>query len=186
MCGAVPQPAQAEVAGGDLDNDGEVATRTNRHGDDATSIREHFSERTGKMEDVINRAAQVLSSVTHYTSLVMSPRGGELRIRNLQLVPVTATTALLVVVTDSGVVRDSVIHALVVSKHHIPDLAHNAELTDHELAACLRACAKVAQLLGLEESGYRVVNNCGKDACQTVKHLHFHIMGGQPMAERMA
>lgn len=78
------------------------------------------------------------------------------------------------------------VHALVVSKHHIPDLAHNAELTDHELAACLRACAKVAQLLGLEESGYRVVNNCGKDACQTVKHLHFHIMGGQPMAERMA
>ena len=80
------------------------------HGDDAASIREHFSERTGKMEDVINRAAQVLSSVTHYTSLVMSPRGGELRIRNLQLVPVTASTALLVVVTDSGIVRDSVIH----------------------------------------------------------------------------
>lgn len=79
-------------------------------GDDAASIREHFSERTGKMEDVINRAAQVLSSVTHYTSLVMSPRGGELRIRNLQLVPVATTTALLVIVTDSGIVRDTVIH----------------------------------------------------------------------------
>ncbi|MDD3213911.1 MAG: heat-inducible transcriptional repressor HrcA [Eubacteriales bacterium] len=77
---------------------------------DAAGIRTHFSERTGKMEDVINRAAQVLSSVTHYTSLVLSPRGGEMRIRNLQLVPVTTSTALLVIVTDSGIVRDSVIH----------------------------------------------------------------------------
>jgi len=77
-------------------------------------------------------------------------------------------------------------HALVVSKHHTPDLAHNAELTDHELAACLRTCATVAKMLGLEENGYRVVNNCGEYACQTVKHLHFHIIGGQQLAERMA
>ncbi|NLI20524.1 MAG: hypothetical protein GX418_03165, partial [Clostridiales bacterium] len=67
-------------------------------------------ERTGKMEDVINRAAQVLSSVTHYTSLVMSPKGGELLLRNLQLVPVSAASALLVIVTDGGIVRDAVIH----------------------------------------------------------------------------
>lgn len=77
------------------------------------------------------------------------------------------------------------VHALVVSKRHLPDLAHNAELNDHELAACLRACATVARMLGLEAGGYRVVNNCGKDACQTVKHLHFHVIGGQPLAERM-
>jgi len=79
------------------------------HADDAESIRAHFSQRTGKMEDVINRAAQVLSSITHYTSLVVTPTGGELSIRNLQLVPVSSTTALLVIVTDSGIVRDSVI-----------------------------------------------------------------------------
>jgi len=78
--------------------------------DDVDSIRTHFSDRTGKMEDVINRAAQVLSSVTHYTSLVMSPKGGEMTIRNLQLVPVNNSSALLVIVTDSGIVRDSVIH----------------------------------------------------------------------------
>lgn len=77
---------------------------------DVDSIRRHFSERTGKMEDVINRAAQVLSSVTHYTSLVMSPKGGEMTIRNLQLVPVSNTSALLVIVTDGGIVRDTVIH----------------------------------------------------------------------------
>jgi histidine triad (HIT) family protein len=77
-------------------------------------------------------------------------------------------------------------HALVVSKRHIPDLEHSAALSDHELAACLRACATVAQMLGLAQSGYRVVNNCGADACQSVQHLHFHVLGGQKMAERMA
>ena len=79
-------------------------------GDDVESVRAHFSDRSGKMEDVINRAAQVLSSVTHYTSLVMSPKGGEMTIRNLQLVPVSSVNALLVIVTDGGIVRDSIIH----------------------------------------------------------------------------
>jgi heat-inducible transcriptional repressor len=77
---------------------------------DAESIRAHFTDRAGKMEDVVNRAAQVLSSITHYTSLVMTPAGGEMRVRTLQLVPVNQSSALLVIVTDSGIVRDSVIH----------------------------------------------------------------------------
>ena len=36
------------------------------------------------------------------------------------------------------------------------------------------------------EKGYRVVSNCGPDACQSVPHLHFHILGGTQMADRMA
>jgi histidine triad (HIT) family protein len=78
------------------------------------------------------------------------------------------------------------VHALVVSKRHVPELAHNAELSDGELAACLRTCALVAQKLGIARSGYRVVSNCGSDACQSVKHLHFHVLGGEKMTERMA
>ena len=78
------------------------------------------------------------------------------------------------------------VHALVVSKTHTPDVAHHAVLTDKELAACLRACAKVAKQLGIEESGYRVVNNCGEDARQTVGHIHFHVLGGETLSERMA
>ena len=52
--------------------------------------------------------------------------------------------------------------------------------------AVLRTCAKVAKELGLEEGGYRIVNNCGDNACQTVKHIHFHVLGGEKLAERMA
>ena len=78
------------------------------------------------------------------------------------------------------------VHVLVVSKKHTPDLAHADALTDTELAACLRTCAKVADMLGLTEGGYRIVNNCGENACQTVKHIHFHVLGGEKLSERMA
>ncbi len=76
---------------------------------DVQSIREHFKSRSGKMEDVIGRAAQVLSSLTSYTSLAMGPKGQDMVIRTLQLVPISAHSALLVIVTDGGLIRDSVI-----------------------------------------------------------------------------
>ena len=43
---------------------------------------------------------------------------------------------------------------------------------------------KVAKELGLE-SGYRIINNCGADAGQTVMHLHFHLLGGKEMGEKI-
>ena len=76
---------------------------------DADSIRKHFSDRARQMEDVVSHAAQVLSTLTHYTALVMTPNGAKMRIRNLQLVPVSSTSALVVIVTDSGIMRDAVI-----------------------------------------------------------------------------
>lgn len=78
------------------------------------------------------------------------------------------------------------VHVLVVSKHHVANLSEHENLSDHELAACLRACARVAGILGLEADGYRVVNNCGANACQTVQHIHFHVIGGEKLSERMA
>ncbi len=41
---------------------------------------------------------------------------------------------------------------------------------------------KLARELGIAESGYRVVSNCGENACQTVAHLHFHLLGGRGFA----
>ena len=76
-------------------------------------------------------------------------------------------------------------HVLVIPKTHIASVDAVDQLEDAAIAACLRACKKVAALEGLE-NGYRVVSNCGDDACQSVKHLHFHVLGGKKMAETMA
>ena len=71
--------------------------------------RSYFSERVCQMEDVVNTAAQALSEVTKYTALVMMPKQLELRVSCLQLVPMPRGAALLVIVTDTGAIRDTVI-----------------------------------------------------------------------------
>ncbi len=75
------------------------------------------------------------------------------------------------------------VHILVIPKEHIPAFSaideHNSVLIAHVLAVA----AKVAQQEGL--ASYRVVSNCGADAGQTVEHLHFHILGGEKLSERM-
>ena len=78
------------------------------------------------------------------------------------------------------------VHVLVISKKHVKDILEAGELADHELAALLRASAKVAKLTGINESGFRVITNCGPDACQSVPHVHLHVLGGQKMPETMA
>ena len=77
-------------------------------------------------------------------------------------------------------------HVLVVPKAHVADVADTDRLDDAALAACIRACRKVALQEGLTERGFRVVSNCGEDACQSVRHLHFHVLGGRKMGENMA
>lgn len=76
-------------------------------------------------------------------------------------------------------------HILVVPKTHVANLTEAASLPDETLAALIRAIGKIAAQEGLT-GGYRVISNCGKDACQSVAHLHFHVLGGGQMSEKMA
>ncbi len=76
-------------------------------------------------------------------------------------------------------------HVLVVPKKHVASIAEIGSMEDSEVAACLRAVAKIAADASLT-GGYRVISNCGPDACQSVPHLHFHILGGRQMADQMA
>ena len=73
------------------------------------SVRSHFAGRVRQMEDVIDHAAQVISTLTHYTAVVLSPKDAQPRIQTIQLVPVSEESALVVIVTDQGMIRDSVI-----------------------------------------------------------------------------
>ena len=72
-------------------------------------------------------------------------------------------------------------HAVVVPKEHI---ACANELNSDNIAAVadvFEAIPEIAKALGLDKTGYRVVNNCGADAGQTVHHIHFHILGGKEL-----
>lgn len=77
------------------------------------------------------------------------------------------------------------VHVLVIPKKHMSSLNDTDSADDRELAECLRAIRVIAgqEKLG---NGYRVVSNCGPDACQSVQHLHFHILGGTQMSEKMS
>ena len=77
--------------------------------DSDAAVKGHFLGRMHQMEDVIDHAAQVLSSLTSYTAVVLPPTGKMPKIRTIQLVPVSDTSALVVIVTDMGIVRDQVV-----------------------------------------------------------------------------
>ena len=75
-------------------------------------------------------------------------------------------------------------HVLVIPKQHVSGMSAIDELDDATLASCLRACKKVAELEKLT-GGFRTISNCGADACQSVKHLHFHVLGGKQLSENL-
>lgn len=71
------------------------------------------------------------------------------------------------------------VHLLIIPKKHINSVN---ELTneDKELVGHIYIAAQeIAKKFGVAESGYRVVTNCGRDAGQTVQHLHFHLLAGR-------
>ena len=76
-------------------------------------------------------------------------------------------------------------HILVIPKTHIPSVAGITAENSAVVAHIFETIAKVAAAEGLEK-GYRVVSNCGEHGCQSVKHLHFHILGGAQLTEKMA
>lgn len=72
------------------------------------------------------------------------------------------------------------VHVLLVPKKPIPSTNDITEADSPLIGRLYCVVAKLAKELGIAESGYRVTTNCGPDACQTVPHLHFHILGGRP------
>jgi len=72
------------------------------------------------------------------------------------------------------------VHVLIIPKKHIPSMDHVTEEDGELLAYIMLKIKDIAKDLGLD-NGYRVVNNCGEDGFQTVKHLHFHLLGKRKM-----
>ena len=77
------------------------------------------------------------------------------------------------------------VHILVVPKKHIKSINEIEEIDKNLIGKIFFAIKKIAKEQGVAEQGYRVISNCGKDAGQTVMHLHFHILGGRKLGEKI-
>ena len=74
------------------------------------------------------------------------------------------------------------VHFLIIPKKHIPSIDH-LELQDKELIGELFFVAqKIAKEQRISQTGYRLIFNVGKDAGQTIDHLHLHLIGGEKLA----
>lgn len=77
------------------------------------------------------------------------------------------------------------VHILVIPKHHIDGVDALNENTAYDVALIFKVIPEIAAKAGLT-NGYRVVSNVGEDGCQSVRHLHFHILGGTKLDGKMA
>lgn len=69
-------------------------------------------------------------------------------------------------------------HVVMVPKEHIECANDITKENSRIVADIFEAIPMIAKEIGVDKSGYRIVNNCGADGGQTVMHLHFHMLGG--------
>ena len=77
------------------------------------------------------------------------------------------------------------VHVLVIPKLHLASADEVSEVNSVYVSKIFEVIPKIAKELGLE-GGYRIITNIGEDGCQSVKHLHFHVVGGKKLSENMA
>ena len=72
------------------------------------------------------------------------------------------------------------VHVLVIPKGPYTNiLQFNQNASSEEKLGLLDAISQTARIMGVDESGFRLVSNTGHDGGQTVPHLHFHLIGGE-------
>lgn len=72
-------------------------------------------------------------------------------------------------------------HVLVVPKKHIVNVMDIQPEDAHIIAEIHFAIQEVAKLLGIDESGFRVITNTNKHGQQEVFHMHYHLIGGRQL-----
>lgn len=73
------------------------------------------------------------------------------------------------------------VHILIIPKKHIPSLMEASGEDLSLFSKIFSVVQKIAVDNGIDKSGFRVVTNCGNDAGQSVKHVHFHLLGGRTL-----
>lgn len=89
---------------------------------------------------------------------------------------------------DMKIIRDinpqAPVHLLLLPKAHYANIIEMTDADAATLARCIKKLSTMTDELGLT-GGFRLVSNKGADACQSVEHLHIHILGGAPLADKM-
>ena len=76
------------------------------------------------------------------------------------------------------------VHILIIPKAHIANMMEINDQNSAVIAHIFEVISRLAKELKLEK-GFRVVSNCNEYAGQSVFHLHFHLLGGEPLSLQM-
>ncbi len=77
------------------------------------------------------------------------------------------------------------VHVLVIPKMHIKNMNEITSENSEIVAKIYEAIAVVTKKLNIDETGYRVICNCGDDGGQVVHHLHYHVLGGKHLGMKL-
>ncbi len=76
------------------------------------------------------------------------------------------------------------VHILLIPKTHISSAAEVDENTENLIGKVFTIAAKLAKEMDLDD-GFRIVTNCKQHGCQSVNHLHFHLIGGEQLSPKL-
>lgn len=76
------------------------------------------------------------------------------------------------------------VHLLLIPKKHYANIIEMSNDDAQTLAKCVKKLSTITNELGLE-NGFRLVSNKGEDGCQSVNHLHIHVLGGKKLDDKM-
>lgn len=76
------------------------------------------------------------------------------------------------------------VHLLLIPKEHYANIIEMSDAQAQTLAKCVKKLSALTDQLGLQ-NGFRLVSNKGADGCQSVGHLHIHILGGTKLSDTM-
>ena len=77
------------------------------------------------------------------------------------------------------------VHILIIVKKHIKDILSLCDEDDRYIIEVHRAVRVLAEQLGIDRDGFRLINNCGEFGGQTIMHLHYHLIGGQKLGTKI-
>ena len=81
---------------------------------------------------------------------------------------------------------DAPIHILIIPNKMIPSLSQIEEEDSIYLSKMMLAAKEIAKQKGIDESGYRLITNCGSDGGQEINYLHFHLVGGLKLGKMIS